>query len=233
MRKESMILQSTLKHIDDRSTTTDAQVDELFEVVDEDKSGTISHAEFKRMYGAIKEQVHEEHIKEEMLARSKDRANKRVKLLGCVSGLLLLLMAVMLGGNALLVYALLEATKEVKMGTNNTLMGAGGAAQPVRVASAESHHDGPRLVDSSSSEIVQTAPAMERLPMRIAPMLAIEQLNQVTTIVIRYSRGIGGLTSSFLHAYKVRAFRRYQRYTWSSTPRPATRSSSTAARCTW
>ena len=95
------------------------------------------------------------------------------------------------------------------MGPNNTLMGAMDGGEPIRVASTDSHHDAGRLVDSSSDRIVQTAPAMERIPMRLAPLLSIEMLNQVSTIVLRRDPGANGYGQSYQQAYKVRTFRTY------------------------
>ena len=108
-------------------------------------------------------QIHTEHIKEEVLTRSKKRANDRVRLLGCVTGVLCLLVSLLLGGNALLVYLLLEATKETKTGANQTLMVAG-TDDPVRVASAETHADHARFVSGGGLE-----PPRAHLPRRVHP----------------------------------------------------------------
>ena len=154
------------------------------------------------------DQIHAEHVKEDTLAQGQKRAKQRAKLFACVSGVLVILVSVLLGGNAALVYALLEATKEVKLGPNSTLMGAGTGNQPVRVVSADSHPENGRLIDSNSSLIMQTAPAMERIPMRLAPLLSFEMLNQVTTIMLRRDPGgagaDGGPSETWVEAYKIR-----------------------------
>lgn len=207
--KKQLTLRSTMRHIDDRrsATSNENEVKRLFEMIDKNGDGHISPEEFHKIYDVMKESIHEEHIKEEALERSKYKANQRVRLLAFVSAGLILLIAVMSGINALLVYALLEATKEVKTGVNSTLTAAGSDAA-VRVASVDSHHDAGRLVDSSSSAIVQTAPAMERVPMRIAPLLSVESLNQVSTVVVRRD-SISSTGETYLEAYKIRTFRVY------------------------
>ena len=214
-RKESVILRATManeiQHIDDRKTMSDEGVQRIFDLADSDYDGVISRDEFKRLYAVIKGEVTSEHLKEAALENKAEKSKRRVRLLGCVTGALVLLVGVLLGGNTVLMYTLLEATKETRTGANHTLTVAG-SGDPVRVASVDSHHDAGRLIDTASDAIIATAPALERVPMVIAPLLSIEMLNQVTTIVVRRdipAEESGDIASNFQEAFKVRKFRVY------------------------
>ena len=132
-----------------------------------------------------------------------------MRLLGCLSLVLGLFVSFLLAGNAALVYLLLEATKETKTSADNTLKVAG-TNETVRVSSADTHPaEGGLLVDSYSSSVVRTAPALEKVPMRIAPLLPLDNLAAVATIMITKDATSDTFAGSYTQTYKITSFQVY------------------------
>lgn len=93
----------------------------LFTMIDADGSGTIDKKEFDKLYGVISTHVKEEMQEAQRMQEKLGAAKRRTKLALMVLAVLVPLIVVLLGGNAALVYSLLEATKE-------THVAAGGSA---------------------------------------------------------------------------------------------------------
>jgi cell division septal protein FtsQ len=72
----------------------------------------ISKAEFASMYEALKKHTQEEQEQRATLVEQNRRAKRRAQVLCIVIGLLVTLVAILLGGNAALSYYVAESTKE-------------------------------------------------------------------------------------------------------------------------
>ena len=173
--RSSAALFTDIEHIDehDLAEKTNVRAERMFAKVDVDGDGVLSQGEFQSLYKAIEKEVHAEHVKEAHLTQEQSAARRRLKLLRGLSAVLILLVAVLLGGNAALVYALLEATKETEAGTGGVLEVRG------------------------SDEIAKTAEATALVPLIAAPFLTEELLDRLKSVRVTVMQGTREVKEKF------------------------------------
>ena len=135
--------------------------DSLFALIDKDGDGAIDKAEFQRIYGVIKKHVVDEHAATKVLEAKEATQRRRVKVLGCVGGVMALFLGLSVAANSLAIVHLLEASKDT----------------------AANATTGALSVKLSNGKIASTAVASEKVPLSIAHTLDFAQLAKVTACV--------------------------------------------------
>jgi len=112
--RETIILQDKVREL--QNEKTDVTMDSLFSEIDRDGNGSISKEEFSRVFGVIRDSVHEEH---EKLARSK----RKSAILCTAVGMLVAFLGILLAGNTGLVWWMIRLNKDTHiMGNSSELV---------------------------------------------------------------------------------------------------------------
>ena len=114
-------------------SATDVRKKSLFRLVDTDHSGTIDQAEFGELYDVVREQTEKELMAKVTAQKSAVASKRKVKLLGCSLGVMMLFLGLSVAANFVVTLTLLEATKEMHTSESGILVQAKNASIPITV----------------------------------------------------------------------------------------------------
>jgi len=115
-------LQDKLARDGERKTHSyEHRKESLFAMVDTDGSGTIDQTEFDQLYEVIKNETHEELQREELLRVRLQKTKRRMHVFIYAISFLSLFVAIILAGNAALVYMLLDVVKDTAASSTGEL----------------------------------------------------------------------------------------------------------------
>jgi len=147
------------------SKTHELRKDSLFNMVDETKTGSIDKAEFSNLFDVIRSEAEAENNEKMAMAKKQAATKRKTKLFGCVAAVMGVFLAVSVAANFAVIFSVVDGAMKTTVSTTGFLEVKG------------------------SDQIVQTAEAMESIPMLVAPVLPIEKLASVKTLKVRYMDG--------------------------------------------
>ena len=144
------------------TNVSDIRKQSLFGIMDKDGTGTIDKAEFDKLYDVIEKET-AQHLADQLAMQERqERHLRRVKVLACVS--FVLLGFLMLSASSNFALTLLAVDSQMKTTTD-----ASGA-----------------MTVKGGDSIVKTAVATEDIPMIAAPVLDFETLAAVKSLKVKY-----------------------------------------------
>lgn len=131
MSRHTTAVAEHLENID--RTDIDLTAKQLFEAIDRDGDGTVDALEFESAYKSIKSAVQKEHAKERELEDKIRLSKRRVKLCSALAGFSLLVIVMLLAGNAGLVYMMMKASRETFVTSASLVDRAGHTVQTAQI----------------------------------------------------------------------------------------------------
>ena len=164
-------------------STTGLRADELFTSVDKDGTGTIDQAEFASLHAIITKEAADAAKKQMDTQKEADEQRKAKKTIGKIALALLAVVVISVGANAAMTAAVVFLSKESEVSVTGT-MTVKGSDEPIKVASTDTSMTGAEMTAAGSDVIVQTAPAVQNIPLVVAPVLSHDQLATVTSLSV-------------------------------------------------
>lgn len=131
----------------------DAAAESMWLLMDKDNSGTISKAEFKSYYEVLHAHVVKEHTQHRSLEEKAKKAQRRSQMLIGIVAVLVLLVSVLLGGNAGLAYYIAQVTKEATVNSNSSLIASDGSSTVATASAVEFQQGGLGTLPSRVGEL--------------------------------------------------------------------------------
>jgi len=136
-KASTMIAEDIRKTVTAKDDEQDAVMEEMFGLVDVDGSGEISKDEFAKLYRKIADTVRADVAKEQAIEGELKITKRRANMLMGIACALFLFLGISTAATGVVTFALLQATKEVKVGSDGSLTNPDGSI--VRTAGAPLH----------------------------------------------------------------------------------------------
>ena len=136
-RKESTAsaqLRATINNLDAEANGAKT-AHEVFDLVDRDGDGSIDRNEFEKVYYQLQDHVREEHKKEKEAEMKISKATRRVKLMGTMLVVLLMVLAISIAGVAALALGGPRRVSSTRTTSRSVCSGSSGSGSPRRRAS--------------------------------------------------------------------------------------------------